>query len=84
MIFEYTPTGVCSRRIVFDIENDEIRSLEVEGGCVGNLRGIARLIKGMRIDDVIEKLEGTLCRGKTTSCPDQIATALKQFRAQQQ
>lgn len=80
MIFEYAPQGVCSRLMRFDIEDDIIQDLQVEGGCVGNLRGIARLIKGMRIDDVIEKLEGTLCRNKSTSCPDQIAQALKAYR----
>ncbi len=82
MIFEYAPQGVCSRLMTFEIEDDRILSLRIDGGCVGNLRGIASLIKGMRVEDVIERLDGTLCRGKSTSCPDQIARALKSYLAQ--
>ena len=81
MKFEYTPYGVCSRHYTFDIEDNTIKSLVVEGGCQGNLRGISRLLVGMDIDHVIERFEGVDCGGKGTSCPDQIARALKSYKA---
>ena len=80
MKFEYNPQGVCSRHYTFDIEDDVIKSVEIIGGCKGNLSGISKLIKGMNINDVIEKLEGTTCGSNPTSCPDQIANALKAYR----
>jgi uncharacterized protein (TIGR03905 family) len=78
--FEYTPSGVCSTKMIFEIDNNIIHSLKVINGCDGNLKGIGRLITGMNIDDVISKLEGTTCRMKNTSCPDQIAQALKEYK----
>ena len=78
--FEYIPKGVCSRKMVFKIEDNNIVDFEVIGGCPGNLQGIRKLIKGMSIDEVIEKLEGTKCGMKPTSCPDQIALALKYYK----
>ena len=80
MVFEYYPTGVCSRHYTFENEDDIIKSVVIEGGCKGNLSGISKLIKGMNINDVIEKLEGTTCGANPTSCPDQISRALKQYR----
>lgn len=80
MTYTYIPKGVCSRKMTFEINNDVIESLAVEGGCNGNLKGISSLVKGRRVDEVIESLEGIHCGMKPTSCPDQIATALKQFR----
>ena len=81
MEYRYKPTGVCSREMIFNINEDNtIESLEVIGGCNGNLKGIGRLIKGMKRDDVIERLEGVECNIKNTSCPDQIAQALKEFK----
>ena len=80
MKFEYYPKGVCSRRYVIDIEDDKIVSLEVEGGCQGNLRGISRIVQGMNVDDVIKAFEGVDCGGKGTSCPDQIARALISYK----
>lgn len=81
MEYRYKPTGVCSREMIFNINEDNtIESLEVIGGCNGNLKGIGRLIKGMKIDDVIERLEAVECNIKNTSCPDQIAQALKEFK----
>ena len=80
MIFEYTPHGVCSRHYTFDIEDDVIKSLEVLGGCQGNLRGISRIVVGMKIDDVINAFSGVDCHGKGTSCPDQISKALKAYK----
>lgn len=78
--FEYTPQGVCSRKMIFDINDDgTIASLEVIGGCNGNLKGIAALVKGRTVDEVIKDLEGIQCGFKPTSCPDQIAHALKAY-----
>ncbi len=82
MKFEYAPKGVCSRQYTFDIEDDRINSLEVIGGCQGNLKGISRIVVGMKIDDVIDAFEGVQCGMKGTSCPDQIAHALKAYRLQ--
>jgi len=80
MIYEYTPKGVCSRKMIIDIEDNKVKSLEVIGGCNGNLRGISSLVEGMEIDEVIERLDGITCGFKTTSCPDQLAKALKQYK----
>ena len=78
---KYNPKGVCSTLIEYDIdENDIIRDLKVTNGCNGNLKGIGKLITGMSIDDVIDKLEGTTCGFRKTSCPDQIAQALKAYK----
>lgn len=81
MEFRYKPKGVCSQEMIFDINEDNtINNLEVIGGCDGNLKGINKLLKGMSIDFVINRLEGVKCRFKNTSCPDQIAQALKEFK----
>lgn len=81
MVFRYKPKGVCSQEMIFDINEDNtINNLEVIGGCDGNLKGINQLLKGMSIDFVINRLEGVKCRFKNTSCPDQIAQALKEFK----
>ena len=81
MIFEYDPSGVCSRHYKFDINDEDIiESLVVTGGCQGNLTGISKLVVGMNIDKVIEAFEGTDCHGKSTSCPDQISKALKKYK----
>lgn len=82
MKFEYVPSGVCSRHYTFDIDNNVINSLKVEGGCQGNLAGISRIVVGMKVDDVIRAFEGVDCNHKGTSCPDQIARALKSYKAQ--
>ncbi len=80
--FTYIPEGVCSRRVDFFIADDNtIEDVEITGGCNGNLKGIVSLIKGMSIDDVVKRLEGIRCGNKMTSCPDQIASALKEFKS---
>lgn len=76
----YTPKGVCSRQMDIDYEDNKIVSLKVTGGCNGNLKGIASLLVGMDIDDAITRLEGITCGMKPTSCPDQIAQALKTIK----
>ncbi len=80
MTYEYTPSGVCSQRMLFTIENDVVTDLKVIGGCNGNLQGISALVKGMKVDDVISRLEGIRCGMKPTSCPDQFSRALKAFK----
>ena len=77
--YEYRPRGVCSRRMIFELDGDTIESLQVEGGCNGNLKGIAALVKGKKIQEVIDTLEGIECGFKPTSCPDQIANGLKEY-----
>ena len=81
MEYRYKPTGVCSSEMIFEIDdNNVILDLKVVGGCNGNLKGISSLVKGMKIDDVIEKLSNISCGVRTTSCPDQIAKALAQYK----
>jgi uncharacterized protein (TIGR03905 family) len=77
--FTYTPQGVCSRQITieYDENTKTLESVSFVGGCNGNLKGIGSLVKGMKVEDVIARLEGTNCNGKGTSCPDQLAQALK-------
>ena len=78
MKYTYTPNGVCSRQINFEVENGIVIKLEVIGGCHGNLQGISKLVEGMKVEEVIRKLKGINCNGKGTSCPDQIARALEE------
>ena len=80
MKYEYTPVNVCSRKIFIDINDDgTIENIEFIGGCNGNLKGIGQLVKGMKTEDVIERLEGITCGMKNTSCPAQLAEALKEI-----
>ena len=80
MNYIYKPSGVCSIKMEFQIENNIIKDMNVVGGCNGNLKGIKALILNQDIDTVISKLEGIKCNNKDTSCPDQIAKALKQYK----
>lgn len=80
--FRYIPRGVCSRTIEVDLEGDIIQSVRFQGGCAGNTQGVAALARGMRADDAIERLSGIRCGFKPTSCPDQLAMALKEALAQ--
>jgi uncharacterized protein (TIGR03905 family) len=76
--YSYNTRGVCSRKIDFEIEDGIVKNVRFLGGCNGNLQGIGKLVEGMTIEEVIEKLEGVNCNGKGTSCPDQLAQALKE------
>lgn len=76
----YKTKGVCSSEIQFDVEDDIVKNVKIIGGCAGNTVGICRLAEGMHIDDVIARLEGIPCGFKKTSCPDQLAQALKQYK----
>ena len=74
---KYTPRGVCSRHMEIDVEGGVIQAVRVMGGCSGNLQGIASLLKGMTVEDAIARMDGIRCGMKPTSCPDQLAQALK-------
>lgn len=77
MQYEYKTKGTCSQRILFDIQDEKVYNVQFVGGCNGNLQGISKLVEGMDIHEVIEKIRGIRCGMKPTSCPDQLATALK-------
>lgn len=77
MKYTYRTKGTCSQAIDIEVNDGIISDITFYGGCNGNLKGIAALTKGMKIDDVIARLEGITCGGKSTSCPDQLAQALK-------
>ncbi|HJI77381.1 MAG TPA: TIGR03905 family TSCPD domain-containing protein [Clostridiales bacterium] len=78
MTITYRPKGVCSRLMRVEVEDGIIRQVEVQVGCSGNLQGISRLLVGMPVQQAIERMEGVRCGGKPTSCPDQLAKALRQ------
>ena len=80
MQFEYKTKGTCSQRIIFEITDNKVHDVEFIGGCNGNLQGICKLVEGMDIDEVINRIDGIHCGMKPTSCPDQLATALKQAK----
>lgn len=79
----YKTKGTCSQAINVEVENNIITSVQFIGGCAGNTAGISKLVTGMNADEVIKKLEGTPCGMRPTSCPDQLAKALKQLEAEQ-
>ena len=82
MHYEYTTKGTCSRTIFVDLEDGKVHNVQFIGGCNGNLKGIGALVEGMNAQDVIEKVAGIQCGSKSTSCPDQLAAALKQAVAE--
>ena len=77
MHFEYKTKGTCSQMIFFDVEDGKVHNVQYLGGCNGNLQGIGKLVEGMDIDEVINRIEGIHCGMKPTSCPDQLAQALR-------
>lgn len=79
-VFNYTPIGVCSKKMTFEIEDNILKDIKIYGGCPGNSLGVSKLIIGMNIDDIISKLNGIRCGMKQTSCPDQITKALAQYK----
>ncbi len=80
-MYVYKTQGTCSRAIEIEVEGDTIKSVNFIGGCAGNTQGVARLAEGMKVDEAIRRLKGIQCRGGT-SCPDQLATALLEIKAQ--
>ena len=77
---KFKPSGVCAKEMSFDIIDNKIKNLNFVNGCPGNLIGLSKLIDGMDIDEVIEKLRGVDCRGKGTSCPDQLSKVLEELK----
>lgn len=73
MIYKYTPKGVCSQQFIADVDNGIINKVEIIGGCPGNTKGVCKLLEGQTLEYAIKKLKGIDCRGKGTSCPDQLA-----------
>lgn len=82
MKLSYNTSGVCATKVDFEIEDDKVKSVKFLGGCDGNHQGISRLIEGMQVDDAIRRLSGITCGYRSTSCPDQLAEALKKYRAE--
>ncbi len=80
MQYTYKTSGTCSREISFEVENGKVKNVQFFGGCNGNLKGIGALVEGMDIDEVIARVEGITCGLKATSCPDQLARALKEAK----
>ncbi|MGN1418207.1 MAG: TIGR03905 family TSCPD domain-containing protein [Acutalibacteraceae bacterium] len=78
MVYEYKTQGVCSRKITVELDGDIVKSVKFDGGCNGNTKGISKLVEGMTVAEVVEKLSGIGCNFKRTSCPDQLAIAVKQ------
>lgn len=78
MQYEYKTKGTCSQRILFEINDNKISNVQFIGGCNGNLQGISKLVEGMEVSEVISRIEGIRCGFKATSCPDQLATAIKE------
>ena len=77
---KYNTKGVCSRSITFDVKDNKVTDVQFEGGCSGNTQGVARLVEGMDIDEAIKRMKGIRCGFKSTSCPDQLAKALKEYK----
>ncbi len=80
MQYNYKTKGTCSREITFELENGKVKNVQFFGGCNGNLKGIGSLVEGMDVDEVIARIDGITCGMKSTSCPDQLAQALKQAK----
>lgn len=79
MTVEYTPQGVCSRKMIISAEDGIITEAQVIGGCDGNSKGVCSLIEGMRVEEAISRLQGIKCGFKRTSCPDQLSIAMKEL-----
>ena len=80
MEYRFTPQGVCSMQMIFEIENEIIKTLKIIGGCPGNTIGVSKLVEGRSVDEVIAMLKGIPCGKKGTSCPDQVAIALEEYK----
>lgn len=78
-MYSYRTNGVCASQIMFDVRDGKVYDVKFVGGCMGNTTGVAKLVEGMDVDEVIKRLDGIKCR-PTTSCPDQLARALKQYK----
>lgn len=83
MAYQYRTRGVCSRNITFDIVDGKVTGVRFDGGCNGNSQGVSRLVEGMPVEEAIRRMEGIQCGFKGTSCPDQLAKALKEITEKQ-
>ena len=82
MVYQYEPKGVCSMQMNIEVEGEIIKSVQIIGGCAGNTKGVSVLVEGMNINEAIKRLKGIDCRGRGTSCPDQLAIALEKIKGQ--
>jgi len=82
MVYTYKTRGTCSVKIEFEVNDGVVSNVKFYSGCNGNLQGIAHLVEGMKVEEVIEKLKGINCNGRGTSCPDQLSKALEEVVAQ--
>lgn len=82
MVYQYEPKGVCSMQMNIEVEDEIIKSVQIIGGCAGNTKGVSVLVEGMNINEAIKRLKGIDCRGRGTSCPDQLAIALERIKEQ--
>ena len=80
---QYRTRGTCSRQITFEVQDGIVRNVQFEGGCNGNTQGVSRLVEGMPVQEVIDRLEGIRCGFRSTSCPDQLAKALRVYQEKQ-
>ena len=78
MVYTYRTRGTCSSAITFELDGNIVKNVKFTGGCNGNLKGISKLVDGMTVDEIVEKLGGTTCGFKSTSCPDQLAKAVRE------
>ena len=83
MNYQYKTKGTCSQQILFDVEDGKVHNVQFIGGCNGNLQGISKLVEGMPVEEVIDKISGIRCGMKPTSCPDQLANALRKAQKDQ-
>ena len=81
MVYEYKPQGICSRKITVELDGDVVKKVQFEGGCNGNTQGISKLVEGMTVEQIKERLTGVKCGFKNTSCPDQLAKAVAEAYA---
>ena len=82
--YSYEPQGVCSTKMVIQLEGDVVKKVQITDGCAGNTAGVSKLVEGMKIEDVIKKLKGIPCRSRGTSCPDQLAKALEKIKQERE
>ena len=80
MEYRYEPEGVCSQEMIIEVDGDTIKKVTIQGGCAGNTVGVSRLVEGKSVDEVIKMLKGIECGARGTSCPDQVATALEEYK----
>ena len=81
MTYRYKTKGVCSRKITLEIEDGRVQHVQFEGGCNGNTQGVARLVEGMQVEEAVRRLSGIRCGSKASSCPDQLAEAIREAMA---